>query len=148
MIAFSDYVRTIIWLIYKYLITITVIKSGLYDRVYLHFDWKSRDLVRKVEDRVTKMKAEVKAARQRRTRAHKKSPDTVDKDPHGGDRGDGGSGSGTAAARLGSAAPHGADAGASATSGPRLRTRPSQPDAEGPDHHVVQISDFAPASAR
>lgn len=72
MIAFSDYVRTVIWLIYKYLITLTVIKSGLYDRVYLSLDWKSKDLVRTVEDRVTQMKAEVKAARQKRVKRHSK----------------------------------------------------------------------------
>lgn len=49
-----------------------MIKSGLYDRVYLSLDWKSKDLVRTVEDRVTEMKAEVKAARQKRVKRHGK----------------------------------------------------------------------------
>lgn len=72
VIAFSDYVRTVIWLIYKYFITLTVIKSGLYDRVYLSLNWKSKDLVRNVEDRVAQMKADVKKARQRRVQRHNK----------------------------------------------------------------------------
>lgn len=148
VIAFSDYVRTVIWLLYKYLITVTVIKSGLYDRVYLSLDWKSRDLVRKVEDRVTKMKAEVKAARQKRVKAHSRHLDPAGEgSPGGDDTRDGGSGSG-AAARLNSTATGAADG--SAASGTRLRARPSQPGKEEPEgdahHHVVHINDFGAAT--
>lgn len=89
VIAFSDYVRTVIWLIYKYLVTVTVIKSGLYDRVYLSLDWKSRDLVSKVEERVTKMKADVKAARQRRIKAQNRHSDAADEASQGSESTDG-----------------------------------------------------------
>lgn len=143
MIAFSDYVRTVIWLIYKYLVTLTVIKSGLYDRVYLSLDWKSRDLVSKVEERVTKMKADVKAARQRRIKAQNKHSDAADEASQGSEATDG------SGARLNSTAVDAADGSAAPVA--RHRSRPPErgvDDAEGDaNHHVVNIHDFGAPGA-
>ncbi|KAK2608226.1 hypothetical protein N8I77_006850 [Diaporthe amygdali] len=146
VIAFSDYVRTVIWLIYKYLITLTIIKSGLYDRVYLSLDWKSRDLVRKVEDKVTKMKSEVKAARQKRMKKHTKFSNPVEEESlSGSDTKDAGAGSSSGA----SARPHANTVGAAdkpAGLGSRRRrgslwlsTRESDDENQ---HHVIRMDEI------
>lgn len=66
VIAFSDFVRRSTWIIYKYLFTLTTIKLGVYDKVYLGLDSKTRSLVRSMEFRITKLKEDIMAARQRR----------------------------------------------------------------------------------
>lgn len=153
VIAFSDSVRTVIWLIYKYLITLTAIKSGAYDRVYLNLDWKSKDMVRKVEDRVAQMKAEVKAARQKRVKKHSKwySPDHADEGSSSGSGGDGDTTednqSPGADARLNSTAAGAADR--SASSGSRFRPRSlrlarSHGGDEDPPH-VIRMDALSPA---
>lgn len=140
VIAFSNSVRTGIWLIYKYLITLTVIKSGLYDRVYLKLDWKSRDMVRKLEDCVTQMKMEVKAARQKRMKARSKHFNAMEGNCSRSDTRETGSGSGAEAQQ--NNITHGVDGSPSASSS-RLRPRPSRPVAESTEDkdqtHVIQM---------
>lgn len=65
--AYSSFVRTLCWLAYRYLITLMLVKTPAYDRLYLSMDWKSAELTRKVEDEVQSMKARVKKAKQKRT---------------------------------------------------------------------------------
>lgn len=142
MIAFSDYVRTVIWLIYKYLVTVTVIKSGLYDRVYLSLDWKSRDLVSKVEERVTKMKADVKAARQRRIKAQNRHSDAADEASQGSESTDG------SGARLDSTAVEAADGSVAPVARRRSTPERGVDGSEGDtNHHVVNIHDFGAPGA-
>lgn len=146
MIAFSDYVRTIIWLIYKYLVTLTVIKSGLYDHVYLSLDWKSKDLVRKFEDSVTQMKADVKKARQKRMAKHNQYSETTEEGPSSGsETRDSGSGSGSGVrARL-----RGNTVGAT-SSGSRFRPQSLKlgtTESGGEDgHHVIHMHDLGAAN--
>lgn len=59
--------RTLIWLAYRYLIISTLVKTSLYDRIYLSLDWKSASLTRKVEEKVRDMKLRVKKNKQKRT---------------------------------------------------------------------------------
>lgn len=58
--AYSGFVRTLVWLAYRYLIIFTLVKTSLYDRIYLSLDWKSASLTRKVEEKVRDMKLLVK----------------------------------------------------------------------------------------
>ncbi|KAK7701690.1 hypothetical protein SLS64_010138 [Diaporthe eres] len=148
VIAFSDYVRTVIWLIYKYLVTFTVIKSGLYDRVYLSLDWKSKDLVRNVEDRVAQMKADVKQARQKRVSRHNRySSSPADKGSLGSIARDGSSGSEA------TSGPNHDTAGAadsSASSGSRFRPRSLRlgvrREADEDQPHVIDMGAPSPAN--
>ncbi|KAG6354862.1 hypothetical protein INS49_003943 [Diaporthe citri] len=148
VIAFSDYVRTVIWLIYKYLTTLTVIKSGLYDRVYLSLDWKSKDLVRNVEDRVAQMKADVKEARQKRVKKHNRySSSPGDEGSLRSDARDEGSGSGTTGGSNHNTA---TAADGSSSSGSRLRPRSLRlggrraGDEDRP--HVIHMGALSPAN--
>lgn len=109
--------------------------------MYLSLDWKSRDLVSKVEERVTKMKAEVKAARQKRIKAQNKHSDAVDEASQGSEFNDGGSSSG---ARLHNTAVDAADGSAAPVALHRSRPPEQGADDDGGDaiHHVVHINDF------
>ncbi|KAL2284203.1 hypothetical protein FJTKL_09172 [Diaporthe vaccinii] len=148
VIAFSDYVRTVIWLIYKYLITLTVIKSGLYDKVYLSLDWKGKDLVRNIEDRVAQMKADVKQARQKRVSRHNRySSSPADKGSLGSIARDGSSG---CEATSGPNHDTASAADSSASSGSRFRPRSlrlgvrREGDEDRP--HVIHMGAPSPAN--
>lgn len=65
--AYSGFVRTLVWLAYRYLVIFTLVKTSLYDRIYLSLDWKSASLSRKVEEKVRDMKLLVKKNKQKRT---------------------------------------------------------------------------------
>ncbi|ROV91209.1 hypothetical protein VMCG_09371 [Cytospora schulzeri] len=65
--AYSAFVRNLFWLAYRYLVTLVVVKTPLYDRLYLSLDWKSATLTRKVDNEIKEMKAKVKKAKQTRT---------------------------------------------------------------------------------
>lgn len=109
--------------------------------MYLSLDWKSRDLVSKVEERVTKMKAEVKAARQKRIKAQSRHSDAADEASQESESTDGGSGSG---ARLNSTAVDVVDGSAAPVARHRSRPPEQGADDDGGDaiHHVVHINDF------
>ncbi|KAL2287854.1 hypothetical protein FJTKL_04659 [Diaporthe vaccinii] len=65
--AYSGFVRTLVWLAYRYLIIFTLVKTSPYDRIYLSLDWKSASLTRKVEEKVRDMKLLVKKNKKKRT---------------------------------------------------------------------------------
>lgn len=65
--AYSGFVRTIVWLTYRYLVIFTLVKTSLYDRIYLSLYWESASLTRKVEEKVRDMKLLVKKNKQKRT---------------------------------------------------------------------------------
>lgn len=64
--AYSSFVRTLVWLAYRYLITLLLVKTPAYDRIYLSLDWKSASLTRKVEQKVTGMKLLAKKNKRQR----------------------------------------------------------------------------------
>lgn len=70
VLAYSGFVRTLVWLAYRYLVTFMVVKTPIYDRVYLSLDWGSTSLTRKVEEKVRDMK--LLAKRNKRKRIWKK----------------------------------------------------------------------------
>lgn len=66
--AYSNFVRTLAWLAYRYLVTLMLVKTPIYDRIYLTLDWRSTSLTRKVEDKIREMKLLVKKDKHKRIR--------------------------------------------------------------------------------
>lgn len=64
--AYSNFVRTLFWLAYRYLVTLVLVKTPAYDRFYLSLDWKSAALTSKVEKEVKRLKAKAKKTKQTR----------------------------------------------------------------------------------
>lgn len=64
--AYSNFVRTLVWVPYRYLIILTLVKTRLYDWVYLTLNWRSNSLTRKVETEVRDMKLLVQKNKRKR----------------------------------------------------------------------------------
>lgn len=103
-------------------------------------------MVRKLEDRVTQMKTEVKAARQKRMKARSKHFNAMEEDSSRSDNREIGSGSGGDAQQ--SNITHGVD-GSPSVSSSGLRPRPLRPVVEGTEDedetYAIQM-DSLPAS--
>ncbi|CAN8104755.1 unnamed protein product [Discula destructiva] len=64
--AYSNFVRTLAWLAYRYLITLMLVQTRLYDWVYLSLDWGSASLTRRTEEKLRDMKLLVKKKKRKR----------------------------------------------------------------------------------
>ncbi|ROV96110.1 hypothetical protein VSDG_05016 [Cytospora chrysosperma] len=71
--AYSSFVRNLCWLAYRYLVTLLLVKTPAYDRIYLSLDWRSASMTRKVDKEIRDMKLLVKKEKQRRTNRPKVS---------------------------------------------------------------------------
>lgn len=66
VVAYSGFVRNLFWLAYRYLMTLMVVKTPAYGRIYLGLDWRSDSMTKKVDLGIRDMKLAVKKENQRR----------------------------------------------------------------------------------
>lgn len=67
VVAYSDLIRNLFWLAYRYLITLVLVKTPVYNRVYLNMNGRSAAMTRKIDDQIRKIKLDAKKEKQKRT---------------------------------------------------------------------------------
>lgn len=65
--AFSNFIRSLVYLVYRFLITMFVVRSRAYEKMYVGLNSGVEAMVWMVEAKAAAMKADVKKAKQRRT---------------------------------------------------------------------------------
>jgi len=71
ILAFSTWIRALIWFTYKYAVTITVVKTGIYG-LWLKWGWTSRTLLDHAAKETEKLKNEVRERKCRLRREERK----------------------------------------------------------------------------